>query len=524
MKSKFYQKLMPAFRNLSTVGLMLLGLVCLITACNKMDYTYKKFLKGGDIIYPGKADSILVFPGHNRIKLSWLLTSDPSIVLSRVYWNNKADSVSVPVDRSKGIDTISVTIDSLDEGYYNFQIYTYDKDGHTSVEADTTGQVFGKVYAGSLHNRVIKKSYWDQDTAYIFWYKAPQNAIGSKLSYQDQNGLSHTLTIAAEDTSTRLPDFKLHEGFQYQTGYLPDSMAIDTFYAANANITVNDTLKVLLPPYPSPDGTYAIINKLSGKVLTVDGASTSNNGNISQADFTGTANQLWKFVPSTEEDGYYAIENVNSGLGIAVAKASGDDGANILQYKYNSGSNDQWKPERVSGQYYKLMVLKNDKVIEIASGSDNAQQNTWNGGDNQQFELAWNMALNQSMKDASSGGSHPASDMLDGDNSTYWQPNSSDRKDDSKVWAIIDLGAPRIFDEFDQYWTHGHSHIDTYTIYYSNDGTTWKTAYQSPKGPDAGNNIATFAPVKGQYVKYEIHFESDGNVNMAELGVYYFPR
>src|SRR5690242_14583172 len=111
MKSKFYSRFILA------AGL----LVCLLAACKKMDYTYKKFLKGGDIIYPGKADTIQIFPGHNRIRLSWLLTSDPSIVLCRVYWNNKTDSVSVPVNRSKGIDTVSVIIDSLAEGYYNFE-------------------------------------------------------------------------------------------------------------------------------------------------------------------------------------------------------------------------------------------------------------------------------------------------------------------------------------------------------------------------------------------------------------------
>lgn len=518
MKSKFYSRFILA------AGL----LVCLLAACKKMDYTYKKFLKGGDIIYPGKADTIQIFPGHDRIKLSWLLTSDPSIVLCRVYWNNKTDSVSIPVNRSKGIDTVSVIIDSLAEGYYNFEIYTYDKDGHASVPSDTIGQVFGKVYANSLRNRVIKKMYWNDDTAFIFWYSAAAGSTGSEVDYTDKNGLSQTFKVSPSDTATRLPDFKLHDGFRYRTGFLPDSMAIDTFFTAYQSLTVDDTLKVLLPEFPDPDGTYEIINKLSGMVLTVEGASNSNNANIIQSPFTGATNQLWTFATGTTT-GYYEIFNVNSNPhAIAVKSASTSDGANILQYRIGSSGNDQWKLERVSGPYYKLTCLKSQKVMEVEGSSTadggNIQQNSWNGGDNQLFELAWNMALKQSMKDASSGGSHPASDMLDGDNTTYWQPNSSDRKDDQKVWAIIDLGTARVFDRFDQYWTHGHDHINTYTIYYSNDGTTWKIAYQSPKGPDAGANTATFAPVKGQYVKYEIHFQTDGNVNIAETGVYYIPR
>jgi hypothetical protein len=517
MKSKCYR-----------TSILLAGLlVFLLAACSKMDYTYKKFLKGGDIIYPGRADTLQVFPGHNRIKLSWLLTSDPSIVLCRVYWNDKADSVNIPVDKGPGIDTVSVIIDSLAEGYYNFEIYTYDKDGHVSVPADTIGQAFGEVYANSLRNRVIKKMYWDQDTAFIFWYNTGSGSVGSQLNYKDQDGASKTVIVSPSDTATRLPDFRLHDGFQYRTGYMPDSMAIDTFYTAYQSLTVDDTLKVLLPDFPDPDGSYQIINKLSGLSLTVDGASKSKNANISQNTFTAASNQLWTFKDAATS-GYYEIDNVNSGLAIAVQSASTSDGANILQYSEGKSGNDQWKLEAAGGGYYKIICEKSQKVMEVEGSSTadggNIQQNTWNGGDNQLFELAWNMALNQSMKDASSGGSHPASDMLDGDNTTYWQPNSSDRKDDQKVWAIIDLGAPRVFDEFDQYWTHGHDHIDTYTIYYSNDATTWKTVYQAPKGPDAGANKATFAPVKGRYVKYELHFGTDGNVNIAETGVYYIPR
>lgn len=508
-------------------SLLAVSLVCMIAACTKMDYTYKKFLKDGDIIYPGKADSVQIFPGHNRVKLSWLLTSDPSIVRCRVYWNNGADSVEVPVNRGHGVDTISVIIDSLKEGYYNFQIYTYDKDGNTSVATDTIGQVYGDVYASSLHTRVIKKAYWNADSAFVFWYKPNKGAVVTEINYTDKNGDEQQVKITASDTASVLPGFKLHDAFQYRTGYLPDSLSIDTFYTAFEQKTIDDTLQVLLPPFPSPDGEYAIINKNSGMALTIDGDIDDNGTNVNQSTFTGATEQLWKFVEAPTED-YYAIENVESERGLAVAGASGDDGANILLWDFNSGSNDQWKLEQVEGPYYKIMVLKNGKVIEIADGSTdeggNAQQNTWNGGDNQQFKLIWNLALNADIE-GSSGGSHPAEDMFDNDVDTYWQPHSGDRKDDKMIWVQMDLGTARVFNELDQYWTHGHQHISTYKVLYSDDGNVWKTAYDAKgSGVDEGENETVFPPVKGRYVKLELNFSDDGNVNIGEIKVYYTPK
>lgn len=507
----------------------ILALSSLMTACSKMDYTYKKFLKDGDIIYPGNADSIQIFPGNNRIKLTWLLTSDPTIVMSRVYWNNKADSVNVPVTRGKGIDTISVIIDNLDEGFYNFEIYTYDGKGNSSVGADTIGQVFGKVYSESLHNRIIKKLYWDSDTAYIQWYDPATGAINLKLNYTDAAGGGHSITVHNSDSTTLLPNFKLHDGFDYVTGYLPDSLAIDTFFTASVHVNVDDTLKIILPTFPSPDGQYAIFNKNSAMAIAVEGSSKSNNANIEQEAFAAAPNQLWTFKTAPTSN-YYEINNVNSGdpQAISVKSASTDDGANILQYKFGKSGNDQWKLEKVDGVFYKLINEKSQKVMEVAGSSTDAggniQQNSWNGGDNQQFKIVWNLALNKDVTSKSSDVSKGRVEgITDGDLSTFWQPSSGDRGD-MNLWAIIDLGEVQVFDAMDQIWTHGNDHVGHITLYTSNDNVSWKQVYQSKTGVGDGDNTVMFPPVKGRYVKYEVTLNDTGNVNLAELRLYYTPQ
>lgn len=225
-------------------GIIILGLG--MTACSKMDHTYSHFLENGEIIYTGRVDSIALFPGRNRIKISWLLISDPKVSMCRVYWNDGLDSVNVPIQRTTGTDTISVIVDSLQEGSYNFFIYTYDQSGHSSVESDTVGQVYGSNYESSLHTRAIRDTFWVNDTAFIKWYDSEKGSIGSTVKYLDNNSQTREVHTLPSDTVTALPGYKLKSSFSYQTFYLPDSLAIDTFYSSI------DSLAILTKPKAEP--------------------------------------------------------------------------------------------------------------------------------------------------------------------------------------------------------------------------------------------------------------------------------
>src|SRR5215217_4616411 len=122
------------------------GLIVLtgsLIACSKMTDSYDNFIEGGEIYYPGKAQSLTAYPGYNRITLSWLLVSDPKITRTTVYWNNKSDSVVIPVKRSGGVDTIRTTIAPISEGTYTFEVYTYDAKGNRSVKVDLISNVYG---------------------------------------------------------------------------------------------------------------------------------------------------------------------------------------------------------------------------------------------------------------------------------------------------------------------------------------------------------------------------------------------
>lgn len=203
----------------------------IFTACKKMDSEYRKFVVPGGIIYPGKATAAIAYPGHNRVRISWLRGSDPSVVKAKIFWNNYADSTEINIPSSD--DTINVTIDNLPEKSYSFIIITYDAKGNISVPVELLSAAYGDGYQSSLLDRPVVSSIVDtQNNLIINWGPADiaNGAYATELKYVDINNKNHLQVIGITDSVTEIPDFKPGSKYQYRTIFLPDSMAIDTFY------------------------------------------------------------------------------------------------------------------------------------------------------------------------------------------------------------------------------------------------------------------------------------------------------
>lgn len=215
-------------------------------SCSKMNDTYIDFVKDGEIIYTSKADLFEAFPGNNRIKLSWLLLSDPKITKNVVYWNDKKDSLVLNVVKTANTDTITTIINNLAEQAYTFEVYTYDNLGHSSVKAEVIGTVYGDNYANSLSNRPLSTAVYNAITknTKLTWFGVSEQAIILEVIYTNNADLTQTVTnLPVLDPQylnrpkalapiTNLPDFKQGTSFQYRTGYKPTSLCIDTFYTS----------------------------------------------------------------------------------------------------------------------------------------------------------------------------------------------------------------------------------------------------------------------------------------------------
>lgn len=215
-------------------------LLIILSSCSKIDDYKTKYTVGGQIVYPGKMDSVKVFSGKNRVKITGLFTSDPKIIKYRVFWNSRQDSLEVPIKRTTGVDTASVFISNLTEGLMSFEIRTYDAAGHASIPVNISAPVYGALYQSSLSNRGIKKTALELNgSVTIKWsdVNADAGMQNLEIMYFDKNTIMHDTVVVSSptDMATSLPNFQQGSYFSYNSSFLPTPTAIDTFFVAYSN-------------------------------------------------------------------------------------------------------------------------------------------------------------------------------------------------------------------------------------------------------------------------------------------------
>jgi hypothetical protein len=91
----------------------------------------------------------------------------------------------------------------------------------------------------------------------------------------------------------------------------------------------------------APGGTFTLAYTGSGKVLDVNGGSSTAGLQLQQWTANGGTNQQWYLKPTG--DGYYTIVSHGSGLVADVSGRSTSDGAQVVQWTANGGTNQQWQ-------------------------------------------------------------------------------------------------------------------------------------------------------------------------------------
>lgn len=249
---------MKNLRNI-LVTAFVIALVMIIHSCTSAD-EYLKFTEGGEISYVGKIDSLKFFPGRNRVKIQGLIISDPKVTELRVYWNNKKDSVVVPINRTSGVDAVSTIIENLPENIYNFEVRTFDKLGNTSIPQNRTVQVYGERYQESLGNRPIASNNVTRRDLTINFLSMDltSGVYGSEVTFVDNSDVQKTVFVPITSSSVVLPDYKMYSAYTYRTLFKPEVLAIDTFYSGVTSVT--------------PAGQYLINNLTPFTKSAYDGA------------------------------------------------------------------------------------------------------------------------------------------------------------------------------------------------------------------------------------------------------------
>ncbi|NGM62632.1 hypothetical protein G5B30_11970 [Sphingobacterium sp. SGG-5] len=263
-------------------------------SCKEMDYTYRQFVEDGETVYISKADSIVVRGGNQRAEVSWLLLSDPKVTKYKMYWNNRKDSVEGSIQKTEKVDTIKVMVNNLAEGVHEFEIFLYDKLGNTSIRSSKVGRVYGQRFQSSLYNRVIRsmKRVNARKDLDILWLAADNEIVYSDIKYNNVDGEEVTVKLKAQEETLVLPGFTLDGDFYIRTAFLPDTLALDTFYV--------DFERVEVPP--------------AGVEIRLDKSLWKNPGIGNKGEYYTTARaagtafeKIWDGIE--DQNGYYRMSD-----------------------------------------------------------------------------------------------------------------------------------------------------------------------------------------------------------------------
>ena len=142
-------------------------------------------------------------------------------------------------------------IPNLQEGDYNFEVFTFDKVGNKSVKVLVPTKVYGSNYEKNLLSRPLLGITWRQGINTIIYWNGKHSdtlSVGTNVKYIDYSGNAHTLFIPRNDTVVKI-DQASASLIEYTTLYKPKPWAIDTFYAP-VKIGSLDTIILKNQKYP----------------------------------------------------------------------------------------------------------------------------------------------------------------------------------------------------------------------------------------------------------------------------------
>ena len=248
-------------------------------------------------------------------------------------------------------------------------------------------------------------------------------------------------------------------GTGYQTGQ------------TNAECVVEITQGEDVPVAPL-DGTFKIVNKATGKLLTVSGL--SNNSSITQNMESNTANQSWvvKAVdPLLVADfAHVTIAAAkNTTYYLDAKKYAADNGAALLLYAGGGNECERWHLHYMGEGYY--TITNYDSGLSLEGSGDNTDTNTtsvvqWErtGTDRQLWKFVPSSATVDTEAPAKPMGLQAES--LSGSVRLCWEPNTETDllgymvyryNDDAGLWETIgrQISQPQFLDN---YCAKGHSY------------------------------------------------------------------
>lgn len=202
----------------------------LLCSCDSFMDVHKDFIADGEIMYAPKVDSMAVYSGKDRAKLKLWLYNATFVESVHIYWNSNLDSLVVPASFNPGMDSMDIIIPNLKENAYTFDVQTKDTRKVLSLKTTGFGSAYGAAFQSSLSGRSVKSAAVSNGNGEVLWNSADEKLFCTEVKYTRTTGEEVVVRSGQEDTKTICQQANASKGFTHRSLFLPDIMAIDTFY------------------------------------------------------------------------------------------------------------------------------------------------------------------------------------------------------------------------------------------------------------------------------------------------------
>ena len=220
--------------NIFALVATLLTILVVGISCDDIEDIHSKYAEREEQVYLGKVDSLKVYPGFGRAKITWYIGADPRIEQTVIYWNMRRDSIVKDFVRTTpGLQKDSIIIENLSEGSVLYEFRNKNSKGETSLYSSISVTSWGENFASNLPGRKVIMSEYDYS---LLQYKlgfSPaipgDSVVYSQIVYHDNTETEKTVKIERNTDMVVLPNFP--DGGEYQfrnVFFLPQGM--DTVY------------------------------------------------------------------------------------------------------------------------------------------------------------------------------------------------------------------------------------------------------------------------------------------------------
>lgn len=458
------------------ITLFILTVSAVFTSCNDTYEFHQKYIEGGEIIYTNKVDSLKTLPGNQRIEIQGYISNAFTVKEIEVFWDEGKNSQKFDYSKSSdNTDFLELVIENLEERAYEFEVYSKDSDGNKSVRVLTYGTAYGEVYRSNLTARFVDNFSYTKDSVNLTFKRSDEFTRNTEVKYTNNNNEEIVNTLAPDESLSVLYDVDDSKPIKYRTFYVPSPK--DEY----GNETTIDEFGSDWLTYDYPFELKAIIESITYEpVLGGVNVKWDNPENLEVTlnfrNFVG-GEAVNHTITSSDTQGSYIVGGMESG-------------EQILEVTVENIYKNSW-----SGS---ITVTPTPAVLLDKSG--------------------WTVIDFDSEEP-----NRVASNVIDGDLSTFWHSAWSNAQPVYPHFITVDMGAEKNVASFEMFrrpgaWWAANKH----EFWVSSDNVNWTkvASYDDWLRDDNGVVVALPEAVKARYFKYVAVEGYDYYAFLAEINVY----